>query len=297
VPQTALLYSTASHYREINGLFSRDLSRISGTMQALLDSQQTVDVISEHMLGKQIADYPLIVVAECDYLEPAFKQQLIRYVENGGNLLLVGPQAASLFASEVDVTLEGAQNEPRYLACGDALVSTRGQTRTPKLGDRAKPFGQLHSANDAASEAQPAASITPLGKGKIAAIYFSFSRGYLEQRSPKMRAFLNDLTRHLFPSPMVEVKGSQDVDVSVNRLQGRLAINLVNTSGSHWDTEKPLIESIEAVGPLEISIRTTPKPAKITLQPEGQPLSFEYRNGVARVTVPRLEIHSIVVVE
>ena len=297
VPQIALLYSTASHYREINGLFSRDLSRISGTMQALVESQQTVDILSEHMLGKQMADYSLVVVAECDYLEPDFKQQLVRYVENGGSLLLVGPQAASLFASELDVTLEAAQNQPRYLAYDDALVSTRGQTQTPKLGDRARAFGQLHATNDVASDAQPAASTTPLGKGKIAATYFSFSRGYLQERSPKMRAFLNDLTRRLFPSPMVEVKGSRNVDVSVNRLQGRLAINLVNTSGPHWDTKKPLIDSIEAVGPLEISIRTAPKPSKITLQPEGQPLVFEYRNGVARVTVPRLKIHSIVVVK
>lgn len=297
VPQIALLYSTASHYREINGLFSRDLSRMSGTMQALVESQQVVDVVSEHVLAKQMAEYPLLVVAKCDYLEPDFKRQLIGYVENGGSLLLVGPQAASLFASELDVTLESSQGERRYLAHGDALVSTRGQTQTPKLGDRARAFGQLHATSDAASEAQPAASVTPLGKGKIAATYFSFSRGYLDQRSPGMRAFLSDLARHLFPRPIVEVTGSHDVDVSVCRVQGRLAVNLVNTSGPHWDTKKPLIGSIAAVGPLKISIRTPTNPAKITLQPEGQPLPFDYRDGLARVTVPRLEIHSIVVVE
>lgn len=297
VPQVALLYSTASHYREINGLFNRDLSRLSGTLQALVESQQTVDIVGEHVLAKRMAEYPLIVIGECDYLEPAFKQQLVRYVENGGNLLVVGPQAASLFASELDVTLGAAQREPRYLACGDALVTTRGQTQTPKLGDKAKTFGQLHVSSDAASVAQPAASITPLGKGRIAATYFSFSRGYLENRSPKMRAFLDDLARQLFPRPMVEVKGSTDVEVSINRLQGKLAINLVNTSGAHWDTKKPLLDSIAPIGPLEIAIRSTAKPARITLHPEGQPLAFAYRDGAARVTVPRLEIHSIVVVE
>lgn len=297
VPQVALLYSTASHYREINGLFNRDLSRLSGTLQALVESQQTVDIVGEHVLAKRMAEYPLIVVGECDYLEPAFKQQLVRYVENGGNLLLVGPQAASLFASNLDVTVGAAQREARYLACGDALVPTRGQTQTPKLGDRAKAFGQLHVSSDAASEAQPAAAITLLGKGKIAATYFSFSRGYLDNRSQNMRAFLADLTRQLFPKPMLEVKGSTDVDVSINRLHGKLAINLVNTSGVHWDTKKPLFDSITPVGPLQMAIRTTAKPAKITLQPEGQPLAFAYRDGAARVTVPRLEIHSIVVVE
>jgi hypothetical protein len=96
---------------------------------------------------------------------------------------------------------------------------------------------------------------------------------------------------------MVEVKGSPDVDVSVNRLHGKLAVNLVNTSGQHWNQEKPLFDSIAPVGPLEIAIRATAKPAKITLQPEDQPLAFDYRDGLARLTVPRLEIHSIVLVE
>jgi hypothetical protein len=297
VAQIAFVYSTASHYREINGLFNRDLSRLNGTLQALVESQQTVDVVSEHALAGQMSEYAAVVVGECDYLEPAFKQQLIRYVEGGGNALLVGPQVASLFAAELGVSLDGAQAEQRCLASGEALVPTRDQTRTARLESKAQPVGQLHAANDVNSAAQPAASITHLGQGRIAATYFSFSRGYLNQRSPQMRSFLNDLVRQLFPRPMVEVKGSPDVDVSVNRLRGKLAINLINSSGPHWDQQKPVFDSISPVGPLEIAIRTTTKPAKITLQPEDQALVFEYRDGVARLTVPRLEIHSVIVVE
>ena len=297
VPQIALLYSTASHYREINGLFNRDLSRLNGTLQALVESQQVVDVVGEHSLGDRMAEYSLIVVAECDYLEPAFRQRLVRYAENGGNLLLVGPQAAALFVSELEVVLGSAQHEPRYLAGGEALVATRGLTQTPRLGDRARAFGQLHASNDASSPSQPAASITPLGQGRIAATYFSFSRGYLEQRSPGLRAFLHELARQLAPAPMVEVKGAAGVDVSVNRLGGKLAVNLVNCSGPHWDTKKPLFDAIAPAGPFEIAIRTTTKPGKITLQPEGRPMAFDYRDGVARLTVPGVEIHSIVVVE
>ena len=299
VPQVALLYSTASHYREANGLFSRDLARLNGTLQAMVEGQQVVDVVGEHSLVGRMTDYPVIVVGECDYLEPEFKQRLVEYAREGGNLLLVGPQAASLFAAELDVTMDAAQQEPRFLASGNALVATRGQTRSIKLGEKAKTFGKLHQSNDATSAAQPAASVTALGKGRIAATFFSFSRGYLEQRSPAMRTFLNDLVRQLFPAPMVEVTGSNDVDVSVNRLGGGrgLAVNLVNASGAHWDTKKPLMDSIVPVGPLQVGIRVNSRPAKVMLQPEGQALAFEYRDGVVRTTVPKLEIHSILVVE
>ena len=82
-------------------------SRISGTLQALLEGQQVVDVVSEHHLAGRMAEYPLIVVAECDYLEPAFKAELVDYVKQGGNLMLIGPSAASLFAPELGVTPGG----------------------------------------------------------------------------------------------------------------------------------------------------------------------------------------------
>jgi hypothetical protein len=298
VPQIALLYSTASHYREIGNLFGRDLSRISGTLQALVESQRVVDVVSEHHLAGRMAQYPLIVIPECDYLAPAFKLELVDYIKKGGNLLVVGPKAAAFFATELGVTLEGApQPTPLFLACGDTFVATRDVAQRARLGDRTQAVGRIHSTNDAGSVFAPAASIATLGKGKVAATHFSFSRGYLGDRSTGMKSFLNDLVRQLFPKPLVEVSGSPGVDVSVNRLRGRLAINLVNTSGPHWDTKRPLIESIPPVGPLRVLVRTPSKPGKVTLEPGGQQLSFDYRDGEARFTVPGLEIHSVILAE
>ena len=297
VPQVALLYSTAAHYREINGLFSRDLSRLRGTLQALVENQQPVEVLSEHNLTGRMAQYPLIVVPETDDLEPAFKQELVSYVQGGGNLLLVGPRAAALFAPELGVTLEGSpQSEARYLAHDGKLTPTKDQTQLAKLG-KARAFGQIHATADRNSAAQPAASIAALGQGKIAATFFCLSRGYVSDRSETARAFLGGLVRELFPRPLVQVKGSSDVDVSVNRLNGRLAINLVNTAGPHADVNSPIFDSIPQVGPLELRVRVDRKPARILLEPGGQPLAFAYGNGEARLTLPSLGIHSIILVE
>lgn len=297
VPQVALLYSTASHYLEINGLFHRDLSRIQGTLQALLESQQVVDVVSEHALKGRMSEYPLIVIAECDYLEPVFKKDLIAYVKNGGNLLIVGPQAASLFTSELGVTMDQAQDDPRYLAYQGHMTVTQDQTQTVQLDSKTQAIGQLHVSDRTDSASHPAASVYTLGKGKIAATYFSFSRGYLTNRSPQAKAFLNDLARELFPAPMVEVTGSSNVDVSVNRLKDKLIVNLVNTSGNHWDRDNALFESIASVGPLDVTIRQQSRPTKVTLEPGNQTIPFEYRNKKIHLTVPTLAIHSIIEVQ
>ena len=298
VPQVALVYSTAAHYREINGLFSRDLSKLNGTLQALLENQQSVEVVGEHHLAGRLADYPLIVIPECEYLDPEFKQALVGYVQGGGNLLLVGPKSAALFQSELGITLERQpQGGNRYLEHGGALVSAKGQTQTVNLGPKAEAFGRLHEANDLNSPAHPAASITSLGSGKIAATYFAFSRAYLANRSDVARQYLGDLAHQLFAKPMVEVKGSTQVDVAVNRIGGRLAINLVNTAGPHADMKAPIHDSIAPIGPLKITIRTDKAPSKITVEPGSQPIAFETQAGETRLTLSRLDIHSVIVVE
>ena len=296
VPQVAVLFSTAAHYRKSNGLFSRDLARINGTLQALLEGQQSVEILGEHHLSGRLADYPLIVVPEWAYLEPKFKDELTAYVKGGGNLLLIGPGTAAMFETELGLTLE---DEPKSaancrLAYDGELATINGQIQPAKLGSKCKPFGQLAKTNQADTSPLPAASISEYGQGKIAATYFTFGQGYVNTRTDLMRQFLNDLVRQLFPKPMVEVRGSHDVDVVVNRVAGKLAVNLVNTAGPH--EREPILDSIPPIGPLDVTIRQAAKPTKIMLEPAGTPLYFEYHDGEIHLIVPRVDIHEVIVV-
>jgi hypothetical protein len=296
VPQIAVVYSTAAHYRRMNSLFGRDHSPFAGTLQALLEAQQSVELVGEHQLAGRMTEYPLIIIPEWDYLESAFKEQLMVYVRQGGNLLLIGPQSAALFPDAVGVSFEGeAKLSPHYLAYHGGTMPTKGLTREIRLGPNARGFGGLQVGEDAQTAAPPAASIARCGRGQVGAIYFCFSQSYLERRSEVGKGYLADLVRELFPKPMVVVEGSSGVDVAVNRVGGKLAINLVNTSGPH--RTEPVIEGIAEVGSLAITIRRASRPERVRLEPQGQVLPFEYEAGVVRVRVPRLEIHAVVIVE
>jgi hypothetical protein len=298
VPQVALLLSTAGHYRRINGLFNRDLNRVHGSLQALLEDRHCVDVVGEHHLAGRMADWPIIVVPEWDHLEPAFRDELIAYAKGGGRLLLVGPRTAALFGDATGATAEGPSvKEPRHLAQGDAFVAFKGECQPVKPGPQAKPLGRLHAAADAASASTPAATVAPLGKGRVAAVWFDFAQGYLGNRSAASRRFLTDVVREVFPAPLVEVTGAGDVDVSVARLGGRLLVHLVNTGGPHADRQNPIHDAIPPAGPLTATIRQATKPARVTLEPGGQILEAMHENGRIRVTVPRVEIHGVIVVE
>jgi hypothetical protein len=102
--------------------------------------------------------------------------------------------------------------------------------------------------------------------------------------------------RQVFPAPIVEVRGAKHIDVSPRMLNDRLSIHLVNTSGPHANAPDGGITTIEPVGPLTVSIRLRQDPKSITMQPEGKPLDIVWKDGQATVTVPQLDLYSILTV-
>lgn len=226
VPQVALLYSRAAHYRNANALFhpSGDpaITVMKSALTSLLEARQSVQIVSEHHLAGNMPKWPLIVVAGWDSLEPQFQAELAAYAKGGGSLLLVGDGSAKLFAAEMEV-------------------------------------------------------------GKIAAV-----------ASP---SDIGPALKQVFPSPLVEVSGSPQVEVCVRRLNGKLMIHLINTSGDHANLENRLVESVPPLGAFSISIRLAKQPRALTLQPAGTALDVKWKDGVVTLTIPGIALHSIVQVE
>ncbi len=113
----------------------------------------------------------------------------------------------------------------------------------------------------------------------------------------KADATLPAVLKKVFPEPIVEVSGSKDIDVSPRKLNGKLSVHLVNTSGPHANAPDGGIAEIKPIGPLTVSIRLAQPPKSITLQPKGESLDVTWSNGRATVTIPRLDLYSILVLE
>lgn len=303
VPQIALLYAGKALYRKSTRLFTsgawgKDLAPLQGVLNALLDAQNSVEITMEHHLTGRMSEYPLIVVPEWEYLEPAFKDELLSYLHNGGNLLIIGPRAAAMFQQElrVDFIGEAQESKSQWLEHGGWLGGLRTASQAVRLLPEARPFGKLYPQNDMVGPYEIAASIAEYGKGKIAGVYFDFGERYVNGATATARDFLNALVRELFPKPMVEVVGSHRVDVVVNRIGDKLAVNLVNTSGPHADARVYTYDEVSPVGPLEITIRNGARPVEVTLEPGGVALSHSWEDGEIRLTLPRLEIHQVIMV-
>jgi hypothetical protein len=301
VPQIALLYPTESAYRKFRRPFSPwagELDALKGILQMLLDRQFPADLQMDHQIRGRMQQYPLIVVPEWEFLQETLRQELLAYVREGGNLLLAGPRTAALWTNELGVEFTGARDDRKYqfLSYRDWMAPVPTQGILPNLAGEARTFGRLFEGNDLVGSSSPAASILPIGKGKLGALYFSLGERYLTARNSLPVDLMCDMVRELFPSPLVEVKGGL-AEVVINRVGGKLAINLINLSGPHEDRQALVFDEIPPVGPLEIRIRQAVRPSKILLEPEHQALEFQYGDGMISLILPQLKIHSILMVE
>ena len=301
VPQIALVFSEKAYYRKAKNLFvpwNNETEPIEGILHALLESQNVVDVVLEAHLDGRMNDYPLIVYPEWEYIDPDFKNDLLSYVKQGGSLLVVGPKSAALFENELGVRLTG---EPKKQVSGlyqdGWLAGINALFQKVEPGSDAKPFGRIYYDNDITGSYDIPATVRSFGQGKIAATYLNLGERYLKGATTVERDFINSFVRELFPEPIVEVTGSHYVEVSVNRKNGKLAVNLVNTTGEHANGSVYVYDDIPPVGPLSVIIRRDTRPEKVTLEPDGKPLNFNYFDGKVVVSLLKLDIHSVIVVE
>lgn len=300
VPQIALLYSQASHYRQSPRLFAPDsptVRSLRGTLETLVQSQHGVQIVSEHHLRGHLADWPLIVLPECAHLDADFRKELIEYVRGGGTLLAIGPQCASHFAQETGVKQVPPTRRSRLLLerGGDSAVF-EANWATVAVAPGASRLGSIRPHDAAANApAAPAATVSPFGKGTIAATWVDLAGPGADPKSPGAARFLDALVRDVFPKPRLEVTGSRDVDVSLAEIGGRTVIHLVNASGPH--VAEGIIDSINAIGPVTVSLRTQRAPRTVTLEPGGKAVDVQYTGGIARFTVPSVPVHVAAVVD
>lgn len=248
IPQVALLLSTSDYHRNAKSLFPQYKGQSQGVLQSLLESQYSVDLVSEEMLAPDMSRFPIIVIPEWENISPVFCADLVEYAKEGGSLLVIGRETSEYFATLSGVKIDG--NRFVY---------------------------------------------SSLGKGKIGFLPFAIGAEYEKSGNVTLREQLNTAVHTLFPNPLVEISGTPWIDVSVSRLKNKQLVHLVNSSGDHKGAG--IIQSIEPVGPLQLSIRCDRKPAKITLQPEGKICDFIYTDGKAQVKVDKVDIYEILVIE
>ena len=296
VPQIALLYPSVSYQKSAPVPYSRPLGMLQGALNVLLDGQQAVEIIMEHNLTGRMDQYPLIVIPECDYLEPSFLDELRNYVKNGGNLLIIGAETAAMFKPELGIaTSEKKTRSEAFILAGKRIGAIKSELLSVKLSDGARPLSMFYKGSDLRYPSDEiSSSINSYGKGKIAAIYFNAGTAYTEFKTPVIRDFMDETIDQLFTNNVAEVTGSHLVHVILNAANGKLYVNLVNVAGEHTNQSALAYDEVPPIHDINVSIRSDAKPSQILLQPGNKALEFVYKNGRSALVVPELQIHNII---
>jgi len=305
VPQVALFYSQEAIYREWESVYNPGVGNfwvpIRGVLDVLLDGQWHTDVVLEHQLKGQCSKYPVIVFPEWKYVAPEMRAELVEYVNQGGNLLIIGPKSVELFKEQLNLTSFGAvEQQTRWLHYDGVGSGMKADMAQATVEPDTQVMGLLIQDDYPPAGGWPAASIHKIGKGKIAAVYTELGRTYYNETTTVVRDFISAVMRELLPEPVVEVRGSHRVDVVVNRIKldgkQRLAVNLINMAGPHRDVNVYTFDDIPPVGPLAVQIRLDQKPQRIVRQPGDEEMSFDYQDGAVTMLVPNVKIYDIYVV-
>jgi hypothetical protein len=295
IPQIALLYPAVSYQRNASRPFSNPSDKLEGTLNLLLDGQHSVEILMEHHLTGRMNQYPLIVIPECDNLEPQFIEELKKYVSDGGHLLALGTETAKLFKNELGIkTLKTLNETATFIADGNKIGAISSSLDSVEVNPGINVLSTFYNGSDFRSKSNMiASSLNKVGKGSVAGIYFNAGTEYGKYKSPVLRDYVSRLIDELFPDQMVKVSGSHLVHVTVNKLNNTMYVNLVNIAGEHTNQKAIGYDEIPLLKDLTISITSVQKPGKIVLQPGGRELKVDFKNGISTVIIPELKIHSI----
>lgn len=296
IPQVALLYSNEGYKSEVTTVYNtgdRKQEPMIGTLNALLYSQLSTEILQEHHLKGHTKDYPLIVIPEWKKINKELQNELIDYVQEGGNLLVIGPETIKLFESQLGVKLSMTTKSIPHWGFSNLLTGTKATLRSFEPLANTQTFGQWFSESDFRYAEGSIASIANFGKGKIAGIYFNFGEQHFKRETYMGRDFIGVLAKQLF-QPKVSVNGSKFVNVALNQKKGATYINLINMAGNHANKSIHASDEIPPLYNLNITVKAPQRPRQVLLQPENKPLPFAYKNGEIVFIISKLAIHSIV---
>lgn len=300
VPQIGLLFSTYAWRRIPSEGLYRNYGQgpMKGVLNMITDNRLPVDIMMDHQLKGRMDKYSLLIIPEWKNIDPEIRDELLKYVRNGGNLLVVGATAVKDFAEPLGVNIaEPVQtNSIIFAGLNGNIIQMKTNYQTYTTGSDAKQIGIRLTEDDWRFATKDHFSvIRQLGKGKIGGIFMDMGDYYSRYRNSLSSELIRTVIESMVPAFISKITSSDgNMHQVVTKKNGLMYVHLINTNGPHNNPNVLIYDNVAPVKNIQLELTLPQKPAAIKLQPANRPIAFTYKNGKAFLTVPEVPIYSIV---
>ena len=267
-----------------------------GAVRLFLDAALPCGILMDYMLeseNKKFSEKNIIVVPELRYINEDIKEKLLKFAENGGNLIISGYECCKIFADVLEgVEIFGNCSENvLHVSNGERIINQKSVYGEIKVGGNSE---ILRKTN----ENKPIITKTKYKKGTITAIYYDIFELYCGSPDFYARNMISEIIENLQPERSIVYKGQKFVDIIPAKKDGKLLINLINTSGIYTEGRLKAYDEIQTLTDLEITVKLEKAPKSIKLQPEDKVPQSKYDAAAKKLTVSveKLQIHSIITI-
>jgi len=310
---STLLHTITSVLPEATGEVQA-LRPIQGAHKALVESNFPFNILNEETLLNNISSYQALILPEQGVLSEEIKKSIKKFVFKGGGLVASYP--SPLFE------VLGIEEEGK-LSYSFGYIKVTDTAIADKIGEfpvmvhapfikavSAKSLASLHApgwdtevsfitpqGSIGENSGYPAVTLNKFGKGKAIFISGSIFYAYWAKNNPHVKYLIKNLVNLVIPEKILEVEGPASLEVSLFQKGKRKIIHLVNShieknvGGPSFAEEIPLLYGIR------VKLKVEGKLKRIAQQPENKELEYEKKDSYVYFTVPKIDIHTMVIVE
>ena len=310
-PDVGILYSPAAYYDQCDALYNRENPynlELNGLLLGVCDMGYSVSIIHAQRAMKgevELSEYETIFVSDATSLENGLKEKLLEYARRGGKLVLCGKNTVEMFAPELDLRLQPAQdpNVVRAVYKGTAFEIRRPYVKIAAKKRKGMYMHECTIKGDITCTNPPPAILPKREKliaftwlkeekGMIGIMPISIGRMYLEENTFELRQFLEGcFLRERLGKLHSDMAGKADV-LSVEK-GGKQFIHVVNLQGEHRNAQVKTFKEIPPIFGEKITYNCQLCPKEIIERPNGKKIKFSYKNGTLTFKTRKTEIYSI----
>ena len=267
-----------------------------GLCDAVLDSGLPCDILYDF----QTADprrKTVIVPDNARYLTDEVKDNLRRFVENGGNLIVVGRAPCKQLADLVDAEVKDFDGAVVYTECGGSMLGMHESVVFENKGavDLMDCYRDVMDLN---ADRISAVVTNPYGKGRVVFVGYDLNTAYINFHYFECCVVMRRILSAVDPTPNAYLEsGIRRVDLIPATNNGRILVNLINTTEITCDVGSHAADEIPPIYDLTVAVKCDTAPKSVMLEPEHRPADYTYDGTYLHVKIEKLHIHTIIVVE